>query len=211
MHTFYVPATDDTPIIFLPATEMHHAIHVLRLAAGEKIQLIDGTGNLYVAEIIEAGKKTCGVKILSKQFISKQWHFHLHIAIAPTKSTDRFDFFVEKVTEMGIDEITPLLCQNSERKKINIEKEKLTLLAAVKQSGKTFLPKFSELITFEKFITDLRGHPVSKYIAYCSNEHKIELSEAYKSKQNALILIGPEGDFKKEEIELAIKNNFTPV
>lgn len=211
MHVFYCPGISNEEVYVLPEQEMHHAIHVLRMRAGDKIQLTDGKGNMYHAEIISAQKKECAVKIMATEVQQNDRNYHLHIAIAPVKSSDRFDVFLEKVTEMGIDEITPLLCRNSERRKISLEKNRQTLVSAMKQSGRCFLPQLYEFTQFEDFILQNNILQTKKYIAHCKSSVRDNFFHSAASAQNILILIGPEGDFTEEEILLAEKNNFTSV
>jgi 16S rRNA (uracil1498-N3)-methyltransferase len=211
MHIFYCPDISQKPIVQLPESEMHHAVHVLRLITGDRIQLIDGTGKIYEAEIIAISKKHCAVNIISAKQEIKKWKIHIHIAVAPTKSSDRFDFFLEKATEIGINEITPLLCKNSERRKINTEKETQTVIAAMKQSGKAFLPKLNPLTDIKTFMQSQQNIKQQKYIAHCRDDAKKLFSKIIQPDRDILLLIGPEGDFTHEEILLAEKNNFTAV
>ncbi|MBC8045910.1 MAG: 16S rRNA (uracil(1498)-N(3))-methyltransferase [Fimbriimonadaceae bacterium] len=210
MYIFYCPEINLKQIISLPEKEMHHAVHVLRLKAGDQMQLIDGKGNIYAAEIIEISKRGCSVKIISTHQQKKENNFNLHIAIAPTKSSNRFDLFLEKVTEIGIDEITPLLCNNSERRKINIEKVEQTLIAAIKQSGRAYLPVLNPLTEFNAFIKDHENNTAQKFIAHCKSGQKQTLAHVLKPNSDVTILIGPEGDFTTDEIDIAMKNKFVP-
>ena len=147
---FYAPNINDSS--FLSEEESAHAIRVLRLDCGEKIELVDGLGNFYEAEIIFPHHKRCEVRILNKYENFNTFPFHLHIAIAPTKNMDRLEWFVEKATEIGISEITPLLCRYSERKVIKLERLNKILISAMKQSKKATLPILNEMISFDKFI-----------------------------------------------------------
>lgn len=211
MHLFYCPEILNEEVYVLPEQEMHHAIHVLRMRTGDKVRLTDGKGNMFQAEIISAQKKECVVKIIASEVQQNDRHYHLHIAIAPVKSSDRFEVFLEKVTEMGVDEITPLLCHNSERRKISIEKNRQTLVSAMKQSGRCYLPQLHELILLKDFILQNSMPQTNKYIAHCKTSVRANFFHSAASAQNVLILIGPEGDFTEEEILLAEKNNFTSV
>jgi 16S rRNA (uracil1498-N3)-methyltransferase len=207
MPTFYTPDITE-PIYVLPQAESKHAIKVLRLNEGAVIQLFDGKGSIYNCEISIADAKRCEVKILTKKFVEPQKP-SLHIAIAPTKNNDRFEWFLEKATEIGISEITPLLCQQSERKKIKLERFEKILIAAMKQSKQAYLPKLNELTKFSDFIKNNSSE--QQLMAHCEQTDKKQLNTALKLGKNTIILIGPEGDFSKAEIELALKNNFKPV
>ncbi len=208
MHLFYTPEISSNTTFSLNEAESKHAILVLRLKEQDKITLIDGKGNFYYCQITLPHKKKCEVEILSitKEATTKST---IHIAIAPTKNMDRLMWFVEKCTEIGITEITPILCSHAERKTIREDRLIKTAIAAIKQSLKATLPKINQLTLFNELIkTNFSGQ---KFIAHCYNEHQISLLKTYKKGKNALILIGPEGDFSKDEINLAINHNFEPV
>jgi 16S rRNA (uracil1498-N3)-methyltransferase len=208
MQLFYVPNISGTEII-LDETESKHAIRVLRLQKGSRVQVIDGLGGFYEAEITDANPKKCKLLITKSQKEFGKRNFQLHIAIAPTKNTDRFEWFLEKATEIGIDEITPLLSSHSERKTINTERLEKILISAMKQSLKAFLPKLNEITPIKQLV--INNKATSKYIAYCDDIQKIHLKDAVNRGQNTLVLIGPEGDFSPEEVKLAIDNGFKVV
>ncbi|MCB0410701.1 MAG: 16S rRNA (uracil(1498)-N(3))-methyltransferase [Flavobacteriales bacterium] len=193
----------------LDETESKHAIKVLRLGQKDIIHLIDGKGHFYEAEIIDAHPKKCEVKINQVKKEEKPKSY-IHIAIAPTKNTDRIEWFVEKVTEIGISEITPIVCDHSERKVLKTDRLEKRAIAAMKQSLKAFLPKINEAISLKDFIQQT-AKDENKMIAHCYQEEQKHLKEVYKTTQNCIILIGPEGDFSQQEVELAMKNNFTPI
>jgi len=208
MHLFYTPSISNESIQYLDETESKHAIRVLRLKENDFIQLVDGKGTFYEAKITNAQPKKCAFEIQHTKRETEPTQ-KLHIAIAPTKNNDRLEWFVEKCTEMGIQEITPILTQHSERKKLKEERLVKTAIAAMKQSLKATLPQVNPLTSFKTIVeTPFNG---KKYIAHCYEEHKKLLKTNYSVGENALILIGPEGDFSKEEVELAIKNNFIPI
>lgn len=205
---FYTPDIENTP--FLPEEESQHAVKVLRLQAGERIELVDGKGGYYKAGIVIPHHKRCEVQILEKQTEHHKRPYHLHIAIAPTKNIERLEWFAEKVTEIGIDEITPVICRFSERKIVKHERLEKILISAMKQSKQAYLPRLNEQCMFDTFIkrTDLN----QRFIAHCYDEaSKKMLSSLYQPNQSTTILIGPEGDFSEEEIEKALKTGFTPV
>lgn len=204
MQLFYCSELEGNTHI-LNEKESKHIIRVLRLKKGDIIHLTDGKGSLFKSQIVDTQSKQCSLNILEVQTEHGKKNFKIHIAIAPTKNINRFDWFLEKATEIGIDEITPLICEHSERKEIKNKRSEKILISAIKQSHKAYLPLLNKAFKFKDFIkTDFKG---LKFIAYCENKSK-HLKEAYKPKSDALILIGPEGDFSFEEIQLAKKNGF---
>jgi 16S rRNA (uracil1498-N3)-methyltransferase len=211
MHLFYHPEITSGNANTLPETEMHHAVHVLRMKPGETLYITDGQGNIYTTKITDIATKKCAFEILSEVKQSKEWTHTFHMAIAPTKSSDRFDFFLEKAVELGIDEITPLICNNSERRKLNIEKAQQTLIAAMKQSNRAYLPVLHAVTHYKTFIEETKIFDAGKYIAHCAATERKPFIHTLEADNNVLLLIGPEGDFTTEEIQLAEKNNFTSV
>lgn len=207
MHVFYTPDIQTRPE--LPEEEAAHAVRVLRLQAGDEVTLTDGQGNFYRAEISTATPKRCLVNILETLPQAPLWQGHLHIALAPTKNMDRTEWFAEKATEIGIDELTFLNCRFSERKVIKTERIAKILVSAIKQSLKARLPRLNEMTDFSKFITQ----PFSgqKFIAHCYEGEKVLLKDAVRRGEDALVLIGPEGDFSEEEVGKAIENGFIPI
>lgn len=207
MHVFYTP--DIQKKSELPEEEAQHCTRVLRLNTGDEITLTDGIGNFYHAKIDIATNKHCLVNIIEKVTQNPLWEGHLHIAMAPTKNIDRTEWFVEKATEIGFNELTFLNCRFSERKRIKIERISKILISAIKQSLKARVPIVNELTFFDKFITQpLKGQ---KYIAHCYDGDKNYLKDIIIKGADATILIGPEGDFSEEEIEKAIANGFIPI
>lgn len=208
MHLFYTPdiAGDAT----LPEAESGHCIRVLRLAAGDEIGLIDGKGHFYKAVITLPHPKHCGVDIVETCDMPTHWHQTIEIGIAPTKNLDRMEWFAEKVTEMGIDTIVPLLCRFSERKELKTSRLEKILVAAMKQSLKAVLPQLAEMTPFARFVSaPFEG---MKFIAHCHpGSEKQLLSVCYRAGSNARVLIGPEGDFSPEEVQLALDNGYIPV
>ena len=206
MQLFYLENPKDE--IILSAEESKHATKVLRKKEGDILNFTDGKGAFYKAEIIVADSRKCRLKVVSTEQKEKQHNYHLHIAIAPTKNMDRFEWFLEKATEIGIDEITPIICSHSERKKIKTERCNRILLSAMKQSLKFHVPKLNEAMSLSDFIKqDYEG---TKYIAHCEDGEKKELKRVNKT-EKTIILIGPEGDFSPKEIELALQNQFKAV
>jgi len=208
MQLFYVPNISGIEVV-LDETESKHAVKVLRLSVGDSVQLIDGKGGFYQAEITDAYQKKCKLAIVSSNQEFGKKDFHLHIAIAPTKNIDRFEWFLEKTTEIGIDEITPLLASHSERKTVNPERLEKILVSAMKQSLKAYLPKLNNLTAFNKLVVSNKTE--NKYIAYCDDIQKTHLKDLATKGKDTLILIGPEGDFSPEEVQIAIENGFKVV
>ena len=210
MQLFYHP--DIQPLSMLATfskEESRHLVKVLRKKRGDRIHITDGKGNLYLAEIISDSDKKCEVQVLSSETLPDQKGYRLHVAIAPTKNNDRLEWFLEKSTEIGIDEITPILCDHSERKKINHERCEKVLLAAMKQSLKYSLPKLNPLQRFEQVIQKTEAEV--KLIAHCAEADKKGLSVLIEGRNDILVLIGPEGDFSPREIEEAAQAGFENV
>jgi 16S rRNA (uracil1498-N3)-methyltransferase len=190
--------------ITLTNEEEKHITRVLRKKIGDNILFTNGKGLLYTGEITALEKNTPKIEIIKKENKEKIHNYYLHIAIAPTKNINRFEWFLEKATEIGIDEITPFFCERSERKKINQERCMKILISSMKQSLKYHLPKLNNPVLYTDFIKqDFKG---DKFIAHCLNKDKTKLDKSINPRCN--ILIGPEGDFSENEINLAIKNNF---
>ena len=194
----------------LPQEEAMHCVRTLRKKIGDTIHFVDGKGGLYSGKIIGTGKKSCTIGIESVDY-QKERKPKIHIAIAPTKNINRFEWFLEKTTEFGIDEITPLLCFHSERKNIRLDRLEKVILSAMKQSLKSYLPKLNDLTSFKDFINSQNNQESQKIIAHCQTEREGHLKDVYKVGQNATILIGPEGDFAEAEIEMALQQKFQPI
>ncbi len=205
---FYIPDITGNTVALDPS-ESRHAVKVLRLSEGNRIRVVDGKGGFYAAEITAANPKKCrlSVRPAGKEGVDKD--YRIKIAIAPTKNISRFEWFLEKSTELGIDEITPVLTAHSERKTINPHRLEKILIAAMKQSQKALLPQLNELISFEQFIT--QNFTGEKFIAHCNRENLLHLKNAVKKKSDVMVLIGPEGGFHPEEIEQAASNGWTEI
>ncbi|MDR3286663.1 MAG: 16S rRNA (uracil(1498)-N(3))-methyltransferase [Prevotellaceae bacterium] len=208
MHIFYSPDIVGNSYQ-LSESEAKHCSCVLRLTVGDLIYLVDGRGNFYTAKIVDLSQKKCMVDISDVKSNYEQRNYKLHIAIAPTKNIDRFEWFLEKATEIGIDEITPIVCEHSERQILKTERSEKVIVAAAKQSIKAFLPKINEITSFRKIVE--QNFDGQKLIAHCYEGEKISLQKIIKPHKNVLIFIGPEGDFSKNEILLARQNNFTEI
>ncbi|MBC7915510.1 MAG: 16S rRNA (uracil(1498)-N(3))-methyltransferase [Pyrinomonadaceae bacterium] len=207
MHLFYTPDIAGD-LYQLNEEESKHCIKVLRLGQSDTIQLIDGRGGFYIAEIINPHPKHTTLKVLEHQSDFNKRNHYLHIAVAPTKNIDRFEWFLEKATEIGIDEITPIICERSERKDIKTERLTKIITSAVKQSLKAFHPKLNEPASFKNFISTVT---TEKYIAHCINELKNTLESKISKNGAYTVLIGPEGDFSPAELETALKCGYIPV
>lgn len=207
MHVFYTPNITSNPE--LPEEEAAHCLRVLRLKTGDKVMLTDGQGYFYRAVISEATGKHCRVRVTETLPQTKGWNGWLHVALAPTKNMDRTEWFAEKATEIGLDELTFLNCRYSERRVIKSERIAKILVSAAKQSLKATLPILNEMTDFSRFIAhDFSGQ---KFIAHCHAGAKPLLKDALIPNQDALVLIGPEGDFSVEEVAEAVTAGFQPV
>jgi 16S rRNA (uracil1498-N3)-methyltransferase len=210
MQAFYCPEVIKGNS-FLNKAESRHCIRVLRLKKNGIINLIDGKGGLYEARIISENPDRCEIQVIKHIKNYNKRNFYLHIAIALTKSTDRFEWFIEKATETGIDEITPLICTRSERRTVKMERLEKIIISSMKQALVTRTPKLNEIKTFEKFISDSVLTEFNRYICHCSGGHRRKLKDIYSPGSDVIAVIGPEGDFTSEEIQFAEKNNFQPV
>ena len=196
--------------IIFEKEESSHIHKVLRKEQGAILHITDGRGHLYTTEITSSTPKKCIVKI-NDVLVKESSTYSLHMAVAPTKLNDRFEWFLEKATEIGVSEITPIICDHSERKVIKKERYEKIMISAMKQSLSCFLPKLNDAISFSDFIVLPHGENF-KGIAHCElSEGKVELKDNFAKASSYLILIGPEGDFSSKEIESAIAANMTSV
>ena len=209
MQLFFNPNIDETTESFpFDKEESRHIIKVLRKKDSDILHVTNGFGLLFETQITLASDNKCTVEVLSIKNAEKP-KFHLHLAVAPTKMNDRFEWFLEKATEIGIQEITPIFCDRSERKVINRDRFEKIILSAMKQCNETFLPKLNEAISFKDFIKKQKNG--LQLIAHCEETDKKSLKEVLKPNEDVTILIGPEGDFSEKEIALALENNYKPV
>ena len=212
MHLFYTPEIlPENEFFTLNEQESKHAVKVLRLAENDEVNLIDGKGNFFTAKIVQAHQKHCKLSIIEHIAEYQKRNYELSVAIAPTKNNERTEWFCEKATEIGIDHIFPIVSYHSERKKINPERFEKKIISAIKQSYKAYKPEFHDLQKFKNFVkTDFKGQ---KFIAHCYEpvNKMYSLKEIYKPEMPVLIMIGPEGDFSKEEIQLAVENGFKEI
>lgn len=212
MHLFYTPEIASHHQSFLLSEEeSKHAVRVLRLSSGSIIHLIDGRGGLYKTQIIEPHPKRTSLKVLEVNTNYNPSSYHLHLAVAPTKNMDRIEWLLEKATEIGLQELTPIICEHSERKEVKIERLEKVAVAAMKQSLKAYIPKINAAVPFTKFLANNKDNDSKKAIAHCIDSEKSYISSVLSPNQRYLILIGPEGDFSEKEIELALMNEFTPI
>jgi len=209
MQLFYNPSISETEKLFVfDKEESKHIIKVLRKKESDILFVTNGLGYLFKTEIALASDSKCTVNILSfeKQEPSK---YHLHLAVAPTKMNERYEWFLEKATEIGIQEITPIICEHSERKVIKIDRFQKIIESAMKQSLHYFIPKLNEPITYKEFLK--KEYSGQKFIAHCEETDKKSFKKELKTKEDVLILIGPEGDFSVKEIQMALDNKYIPV
>ena len=209
MHIFYTPdITHNT--YTLNEEESKHCVRVLRLSVGTVVNLVDGRGGFYTAEIISDNPKKVSLSILKVETEFHKRNHYLHIAVAPTKNIDRLEWFLEKATELGIDEVTPIITDRSERRIVKEDRLNKVITSAVKQSIKAYHPKLNEAISYNAFLNlPFEGN---KLIAHCIDENdKKYISELVTPHQKYLILIGPEGDFSPEEVNLALNKGFKPL
>jgi 16S rRNA (uracil1498-N3)-methyltransferase len=205
---FYTPDIHlDDERYTLCEEESTHAVKVLRLKEHDRVTLVDGKGGWYDAVVTQPHPKRCEVQVtdVQREFCRRQ--YRLHVAIAPTKSIDRFEWFVEKSVEIGIDVITPVLCEHSERKTVSTERIQRIAVAAMKQSGKAYLPEITRMTPFAEWIDACKAD--RKLIACCGNVEKQSLKNAYLPGEHAAVAIGPEGDFSSGEIDRALAAGFT--
>ena len=216
MQLFYNKAIrKEQPFFTFDKAESRHIVRVLRKKEGDLIHITNGKKDLITSKIIDANDKRCQIEIISVKRYKNPFNYYLHIAIAPTKNIQRLEWFLEKATEIGVSEITPILCERSERKTIKQERLEKVLIAAMKQSLKFELPKLNELTSLNEFFK--QNQQKNKYIAHCVEEEKSSLKHHLETicgvnkNIEVLIVIGPEGDFSPKEISLAMQNDFAPV
>ena len=210
MYLFYCPDIEKQQT--LSEEESGHCVRVLRYTAGDEILITDGKGTTYTAKITNPHPKHCDFEIVSREKQERHHNFHLHIAIAPTKNIERMEWAIEKCVEIGVDEITPLLCRFSERKQLRTDRLEKIILSAAKQSLTPFLPVLHELTPYEEFISR-QPSAVSQqnFIAHCYKDEKRFLKDEIAQGRDVLVLIGPEGDFSEQEVADALALGFIPV
>lgn len=206
MNTFFGIIQNNVAI--LNEDESLHCVKVLRHKVGDMIQVIDGKGIRAIGKIEAAHAKQCAVSLIEKETVKQTRPYYLHIAIAPTKNMDRIEWFTEKATEMGVDEISFLKCKNSERTVVKIDRIVKVAESALKQSQQAFMPKINEIREYKEFIKTNTSDV--KLIAHCEKESKQHLKQFIAPSKSYTILIGPEGDFNTQEIKDALALNYTP-
>ncbi len=185
-----------------------HAKKVLRLKSGTVIQLTDGLGKIYEARLTNTDGRNCEFSILKSEQVPSR-NYRIHVAIAPTKNADRIEWFIEKTVELGIDKISFLLCKNSERKSINLERVEKKAISAMKQSGQAYLPEIVEIRPFKQFIAE--SNEAGKFIGFVDEQNPLLLKNAATPSGSYLVMIGPEGDFSPEEMQTALQQGFVKI
>ena len=210
MHLFYLPdlQSDDTTAHF-PEEESVHAVRVLRLNVGDEVLMTNGKGWMFTAAIAVSHHKHTEAQIVAKRHLPRNAGFHLHLAVAPTKNIARFEWFLEKACEIGVDEITPLLCEHSERQKLNMERLNRVLIAAMKQSQTAVLPLLHPPCDIQTLA--LQCETQQKFVGWCNDHTAGALFDRIQPGNSVTVLIGPEGDFSDKEINMLKVNGFQPV
>ncbi|MBQ2906918.1 MAG: 16S rRNA (uracil(1498)-N(3))-methyltransferase [Bacteroidales bacterium] len=208
MNVFYLPTAQLGTISF-PEEESKHIVKVLRMKEGDRFCVTDGNGSLYDAELVDAHPKRAAAELSNQRQGYDIRDFKVSIAIAPTKLNERTEWFLEKATEIGIDEVKLFASYHSERRTANVERFKKIIVAAMKQSVKSKMPVIEDIVVFDKLVR--QNFDGQKFIAWIDDDVTEQLCELYRKGENALVLIGPEGDFSKEEVALAKENGFVPV
>lgn len=208
MIRFYSPDIESTQT--LPESDSGHCVRVLRMHAGDEIEVVDGKGNLFRCVLVGEHPKHANVQIVSRIELPKVWKPAITIAVAPTKHTDRMEWLIEKLVEIGIDRFVPLRCEHSERKELKRDRMEKIAVAAMKQSLKAVLPQIDDTIPLRQFLAE--DSAAERFVGYCDDavERKL-LAKAYTAGKDATILIGPEGDFSPAEIEACFAAGYTAV
>ncbi|MFI3328556.1 MAG: 16S rRNA (uracil(1498)-N(3))-methyltransferase [Rikenellaceae bacterium] len=215
MQLFYAP-NFTSPLYTLPEDESKHCVRVLRLEVGATLHITDGRGTMFRCVVEDAHPKRCTVRVVEQTDNYDKLPYNLTIAVAPTKNTDRYEWFLEKATEVGVATITPIISAHSERKTLKHERELRVITSAMKQSLKAYHPTLDPLTTFADFIKKFSGDSAQKFIAHCNepqakNGVKANLSTLVKKGGEIVVMIGPEGDFSPEEVKAALAAGFTEV
>ena len=209
MQLFYNSELDTSIKTFnFSKDESRHIVKVLRKSTGDLLMITNGKGWIFEAEVIIPNHNKCVVSILKSTFETPR-PYTIHLAVAPTKMNDRYEWFIEKATEIGVDIITPIICQNSERKIIKTERFEKILQSAMKQSLHCYLPSLAPAIRFSEFIK--MPQEGATFIAHCEDGEKLKFKDQIEAKKSITILIGPEGDFSPKEIEFGLKHQYIPV
>lgn len=208
MIQFFAP--DITETLELPESDSHHAVKVLRMREGDELQVIDGRGTAYTCRLADAHRKHAAVEIISSTPMPLPWTQQLAVAVAPTKHLDRMEWLVEKMTEVGVNTIIPLLCERSERREIKTERLEKIAVSAMKQSLKATLPTIMPMTPLRELIKTMPD--AQRVVAYCDPSiPRVDFAQTYEAGRDTLILIGPEGDFSPSEIKMTLDAGFRPV
>ncbi|UOG72930.1 16S rRNA (uracil(1498)-N(3))-methyltransferase [Hymenobacter tibetensis] len=206
-HTFYAPDLAGTTYT-LPEDESKHAVRVLRLTTGETVELVNGRGGVFRAEVEAADAKRCRLRVVEGQQVPRRSYF-VHVAVAPTKNLDRMEWLVEKATEIGVDRLSFLRCARSERRELKLDRLHKIAVSALKQSGQAWLPEMDELADFAAFLPTVAGD--TTFIAHLEEGERTPLARVAAAASGCCVLIGPEGDFTPQEIEAAFARGIRPV
>lgn len=207
MHLFHCPDLD-TDLVQLPEEEAHHATSVLRLDQGVRVGLLNGRGVRVEAELEHVGRREVTARVLERIEVPLERKHRIHLAVAPTKQMERYEWFVEKAVEIGVDRITPLLTARTERAKLRIDRLYRVAISAMKQSQRAWLPTIDELTTLADLLK--RELPAQRYFGWCEGEHA-SLMQGYTGSADVLVLVGPEGDFTNTEADLLRDHQFAAV
>lgn len=209
MQLFYNPDLDKSVSQFtFPEDESKHIIKVLRKKADDILHITNGKGQTFKAKIMDANAKRCKVQVISNSTNHRKMHW-FHLVVAPPKSNDRFEWILEKATEIGVNEITPIICEHSERKTVKHERSEKVVQSAMKQSLRSYLPQLNETIPFKDYLEKEKKGLL--FIAYCTDTEKMDLKRRVAPDRDVTVLIGPEGDFSVTEIKAAEDKGFLPV
>lgn len=210
MIRFYAPDIERT--LTLPEGDSQHCVRVLRSCPGDMLAVVDGFGNEFVCRLLDANPRQAHVEIVEKHKENLPWSNRITVAVAPTKMMDRMEWMVEKLTEIGVDRIVPIVCEHSERKEIKRERLEKIAVSAMKQSLKATLPKISEIMKFKEFVREESENSSLRFFGYCNkNFERKSLANTYVPMSNVTILIGPEGDFSLGEVNQLVDVGFVPV
>lgn len=208
MIRFYAP--DITETLMLPESDSQHCIRVLRMHEGDRLEVTDGKGTLFTCILTNAHPKHASVEIIEKVPIPAFWNHDIIVSVAPTKNMDRMEWMVEKLTEIGVNRIIPLLCRHSERKEVKTERLEKIAVSAMKQSLKTWVPTIDPITPISRVLCDYQNY--QRFICYCDeNTPRQYIGKVYLPDEPVIIMIGPEGDFSPEEIRTAISDGWIPV
>lgn len=209
MQLFYNPEiTSESRQIVFDKEESRHISKVLRKSTGDILHITNGEGHMFTAKIVIGDVKNCVADVIDQEFKEPR-NYKIHMAVAPTKMNERYEWFLEKATEIGVDSITPILCDHSERKIVKLERFEKIIQAATKQSLHYYMPKLNEAVSFREFVS--QTFVGQKFIAHCEETDRLSFKNAIQRSSDIIIMIGPEGDFSTQEIKLALEHNFKPV